>query len=196
MTKLSNPVALFLDTSGALMDGGYIYVGVVNGDPQTDPINLFWDSALTIPASQPLRTIGGRIVNVTTPGNIFFAEADFSMRVTDVNGVLCDYSPSVYASSSFQPLDSDLTAIAALATTSFGRNLLTLANAAALKSATGIPDCLPLTGGTMSGNIVRQGAGVHAYGTDPAMTGMKIYPPLTIGTTNPATGAGSLQGFY
>lgn len=36
-----------------------------------------------------------------------------------------------------QPLDSDLTAIAALSTTSFGRNLLTLADTAALKAASG-----------------------------------------------------------
>lgn len=36
-----------------------------------------------------------------------------------------------------QPLDSDLTAIAALSTTSYGRNLLTLANQAALQAAVG-----------------------------------------------------------
>lgn len=38
-------------------------------------------------------------------------------------------------SSVYQPLDSDLTAIAALATTSFGRGLLILADAAALRTA-------------------------------------------------------------
>jgi len=37
----------------------------------------------------------------------------------------------------YQPLDSDLTAIAALATTSYGRAFLTLANAAAARTATG-----------------------------------------------------------
>lgn len=37
-----------------------------------------------------------------------------------------------------QPLDSDLTAIAALSTTSFGRGLLALADAAALRSAAGL----------------------------------------------------------
>ena len=39
------------------------------------------------------------------------------------------------AQAASQPLDSDLTAIAALSTTSFGRNLLTLANTAALVAA-------------------------------------------------------------
>ena len=38
----------------------------------------------------------------------------------------------------YQPLDSDLTAIAALSTTSFGRGLLALADAAALRSSAGL----------------------------------------------------------
>lgn len=38
----------------------------------------------------------------------------------------------------YQPLDSDLTALAALTTTSFGRGLLELANAAALQTAAGL----------------------------------------------------------
>lgn len=41
------------------------------------------------------------------------------------------------AGTTFQPLDSDLTAIAALTTTSFGRSVLTLADAAALLAAAG-----------------------------------------------------------
>lgn len=40
--------------------------------------------------------------------------------------------------STYQPLDSDLTAIAALTTTSFGRSLLALADAAALRSSAGV----------------------------------------------------------
>lgn len=38
-------------------------------------------------------------------------------------------------SATYQPLDSDLTAIAALSTTAFGRGLLALADAAALRSS-------------------------------------------------------------
>lgn len=44
----------------------------------------------------------------------------------------------VSASSGYQPLDSDLTAIAALSTTSFGRAVLALADAAALRTAAGL----------------------------------------------------------
>jgi hypothetical protein len=43
-------------------------------------------------------------------------------------------------SADYQPLDSDLSAIAALATTVFGRNLLTLADSAALRSSVGLYD--------------------------------------------------------
>lgn len=43
-------------------------------------------------------------------------------------------------STSFQPLDSDLTAIAALSTTSFGLSFLTLADAAAARALIGAPN--------------------------------------------------------
>ena len=46
--------------------------------------------------------------------------------------------PSGTVSAGYQPLDSDLTAIAALSTTSFGRALLELANAGAGRSALGL----------------------------------------------------------
>jgi len=194
MTKLANPVPLFLDTRGALMDGGHIYVGAVNSDPQVSPINLFWDFAQTQPAEQPLRTIGGQIVNGVVPAAVFFSQSDYAMRVTDQNDALVFYSPSIYADAAFQPLDSDLTAIAALGTTSYGRSLLTLANQAALVAATGVAPAIPLTGGTVTGDILRQGAGGYVYTT--TGTGAKIYPPLPVGSANPATGALSLQGFY
>jgi hypothetical protein len=194
MTKLANPLPLFLDTRGALMDGGHIYVGTANGNPLFTPINVFWDFAQTQPATQPLRTIGGQVVNGVTPAAVFFTESDYAIRVTDQNDVLAFYSPSIYSTLSFQPLDSDLTAIAALATTSYGRSLLTLANQAALVAATGIAPALPLAGGTVTGDILRQDSGSYVYAT--TGTGAKIYPPLPVGTANPATGALSLQGFY
>jgi hypothetical protein len=194
MTKLANPVPLFLDTRGALMDGGHIYVGAVNSDPQARPITVYWDFAQTQPAEQPLRTIGGLIVNGVVPASVFFPQGDYAMRVTDQNDTLVFYSPSIYASASFQPLDTDLSAIAALGTTPYGRSLLTLANQAALVAATGLNAGLPLTGGTMTGDILRQGAGGYVYTT--TGTGAKIYPPLPVGSANPATGPLSLQGFY
>lgn len=59
------------------------------------------------------------------------APAVHSHAQADVTGL-------VAALAGLQPLDSDLTAIAALTTTTFGRGLLELANAAALRTAAGI----------------------------------------------------------
>jgi hypothetical protein len=190
MQKLGNPIPFFVDAGGRPLTGGYVYVGEVNEDPETNPIDLFWDTDLTDPATQPLRTIGGFIVNGTQPSSVFFDEDDYSMRVRDDNEVEVFYSASVYGpTDSFQPASDTLTAIAALATTAFGRNLLTLANSAALATATGIPTPLPAAGGTITGNITRQGAGVHHYWTDSALTSGRVFL-----TANGAADPTSLPG--
>jgi len=191
MTKLTNPIPLFLDLRGALLDAGYIYIGVAGQDPETNPIPVFWDTALTVPATQPLRTSGGRVVNGAYPGSIYFAPTNFSMRTRDADGNLVDYSPTLTSTDAeFQPLDTDLSAIAALATTAYGRALLTLANQAALRSATGIPDPLPAVGGTVSGDILRQSAGAHAYYVNPAYTHFRVFGPEN--TTDPTSQPGDL----
>ena len=51
---------------------------------------------------------------------------------------LSSYATSAAVAAGYQPLDSDLTAIAALTTTSFGRALLALADAAALRTAAAV----------------------------------------------------------
>lgn len=142
ITKLVNPVPLFLDGRGALLDAGYVYLGTAGTDPETlaNRINVFWDKALTIPATQPLRTLGGVIVNGGNIGFVYFAEADFSISIRDADSELVAFIPSAFdlGGTSYQPLDSDLTAIAALATTSFGRSFLTLADAAAARALLGL----------------------------------------------------------
>lgn len=197
MAKVNNPVPLFLDARGALLDGGRLFFGAANADPEASPITVYWDAAMTIPAAQPVRTLGGRIVNGGNPAFLFIGQDDYSMRVRDANGVQIDTIPSTYIDvPDFQPLDSDLTAIAALATTAFGRSLLTLANSAALKAATGIPDCIPQIGGPVTGNITRSGAGAHAYGASPSLTGMRIFAPLPVGSADPTSQPGDIVGYY
>jgi hypothetical protein len=122
MQRLLNPVPQFHDASGRLIDGGNVYVGVAGQDPEPAPSTCFWDAALTIDAEQPLRTLGGYIVNGTTPANVFIDADDYSMRLADSSDVQVFYSRSVYVdTSAFQPRDSDLDAIAALTTNPFGR---------------------------------------------------------------------------
>jgi hypothetical protein len=142
VTKFVNPRPLFLDGRGALLDAGYIYIGEVGTDPEVgaNQLDLFWDKAQTIPAAQPLRTLGGVIMNGSDPGFVYFSEIDFSTTIRDANAQLVDFIPTAFdlGGAAYQPLDADLTAIAALATTAYGRAFLTLANQAALQALVGI----------------------------------------------------------
>lgn len=177
MQKIGNPVPLFIDARGLLLDGGNIYVGVANADPQTNPITVYSDSALTNPLSQPIQTIGGFAVNGTTPTFMFISQTDYSMRVTDNLGALVAYSPSVYTTTSaFQPASSILDALVANGLpTAFGLSLLKLANAGALTTLLGGLNYLPLSGGTMTGYATHQGAGVEPFWNDAAMTSGKMF---------------------
>lgn len=138
MQKLGNPVPMFFDQSGAPLSGGYVYYGVADADPITTPISAFWDEALTIPALQPIRTIGGMAVNGSVPAFVFASGTDYSMRVLDQDGVQVLYSPSVFSDTSqFQQADADLNAIAAQGTQAYGRSLLLLNNQGELQTAVG-----------------------------------------------------------
>lgn len=196
MQRLNNPLPLFIDTRGALLDGGYVYVGVADEDPEEEAnqLDLYIDQDLTIPIEQPLRTLGGMIVSGQNHVFVYMAEADYSIRIRDQNDTLVANVPSAAVAAggtSYQPLDSDLTAIAALATTAYGRALLTLANQAALQAAVGLAASLPLTGGTMTGNIIRTGKGVHVYHNDAAMTGGRIFVTAA-GEADPTSQAGDI----
>jgi hypothetical protein len=61
-----NQLPLFLDLDGALMDGGFVYIGEVSKDPEAFPLATFWDKALT-QATGPLKTRGGYIVRGADP---------------------------------------------------------------------------------------------------------------------------------
>lgn len=179
--QLVNPIPLFLDSRGALLDAGKIYVGTAGQDPEDNPIAVYWDTDLTELADQPLRTLGGVIVNGRDSAFVYFASGDYSLRVKDADDVTVTSLASVEDATegggggSYQPLSANLTALAAIAATSYGRNLLALANQAALKAATGIPDALPLTGGTVTGNIIRGAAGAHTYHANALMTSGRIF---------------------
>lgn len=191
MQRLENPFPLFFDEHGALVDAGYIYVGVADADPEVSPVDVFWDAALTIPAAQPLRTRGGIISNAGTPALVFMAVADYSLRVRDADGNLISYIPAASGGGgvSYQPLDADLTAIAAVGTAAFGRSLLAAVSAAAAKALLGIVNSLPSTGGTVTGNILRSGAGPHLYHKDGALVSGRVF--LTVNTAPDPT---SLNG--
>jgi hypothetical protein len=86
MTEIVNPFAHFFDTSGAPLNNGIIYIGAANLDAQTNPIPVYWDEGLTIPAAQPIRTLNGYVVRNGTPARIFCNVNNFSMTVQTNTG--------------------------------------------------------------------------------------------------------------
>lgn len=77
-----NPFEFFVDADGDALDAGYIYIGEPNKDPQQYPVQVFYDSALTIPAPQPLRTSNGYVLRNGSP-TFLFINGNYSIRVLD-----------------------------------------------------------------------------------------------------------------
>jgi hypothetical protein len=189
--RVSNPFAPFLDRRGRPLTGR-LFLGVAGEDPETDPVDAFFDADLTIEAPQPIIVIGGYTTNAGNPGQVYVAEDQFSMRARDEDASEVFYAAAAAPDANqFQPLDSDLTAIAALTTTSFGRAVLALADAAALRSHAGIVPSLALTGGTMTGAILRGSAGAHPYMADAAYTNARIFVTAN-GAADPRTAVGDI----
>jgi hypothetical protein len=83
--QVNPPFPIFTDIDGQPLENGYIWIGTVNLNPQTNPINVYWDAALTISATQPIRTLGGYPSNSGTPARLY-VNADYSIRVQNRNG--------------------------------------------------------------------------------------------------------------
>jgi hypothetical protein len=81
---IAPPFPLFTDADGTPLENGYVYIGQPYLDPQTNPITVYWDAALTIPAAQPLRTLNGYFVYDGSPANAYIG-SDYSMRVANKN---------------------------------------------------------------------------------------------------------------
>jgi hypothetical protein len=86
------PRPVFFDSAGSPLENGYIWIGAANLPPQTNPVAVFWDSALTQPAAQPIRTVNGYPSNAGTPSAIYTAAA-CSILVQNKNGSLVYSAP-------------------------------------------------------------------------------------------------------
>jgi hypothetical protein len=82
------PYPVFYDRDGLPIDNGNIYIGVANLDPVTNPIQVYYDDALTIPASQPLKTSNGYIYRNGTPAQLYVNAVNFSILVNDSKDLL------------------------------------------------------------------------------------------------------------
>lgn len=87
-TAISSPYPTFVDGNGLALSGGFVYLGVAGQNAQTNPIAVYWDTALTQPAAQPIRTLNGYAINGASPAVLFTASTTYSMVVRDKNAAL------------------------------------------------------------------------------------------------------------
>jgi len=80
-TSVLPPYPLFYDADGVPLEEGYIYIGVAGLNPEVSPQAVYWDAALTISATQPIRTLNGYPANSGTPAMIYTGTTNFSVTV-------------------------------------------------------------------------------------------------------------------
>ncbi len=84
---------VFTDIDGQPLENGKIYVGEPNVPTVANQIQVYWDEALTLPATQPITTIGGYPSNNGTPA-AFYVDQNYSLVVQNKLGT------QVYAAAS------------------------------------------------------------------------------------------------
>jgi len=82
------PFPVFQDRDGQPLDAGYVWIGQPYLPSQTNPLQVYFDRDLTIPAAQPLRTLNGYISNAGTPAQVYVDSPNFSILVQDKKGIL------------------------------------------------------------------------------------------------------------
>jgi hypothetical protein len=80
MSVIINPIEQYFDLNGNPLENGYLYFGEVYGNPQTDPVMVYFDPEFTIPAAQPVRTVNGYPVRSGTASGLF-APQDVSITI-------------------------------------------------------------------------------------------------------------------
>jgi hypothetical protein len=84
---------IFTDIDGQPLEDGYIFIGAANLNPQTNPIVVYQNAALTTVAVQPIRTRGGYPVFSGTPGRLY-TNSNYSIQVQNKNGSVVYSAPA------------------------------------------------------------------------------------------------------
>lgn len=87
MTALSiqPPFPIITDIDGQPLEDGYIWIGTAGLNPIGNPISVYWDAALSVPAALPVRTRGGYPMRSGTPARLY-VNSDYSLLVQNKNG--------------------------------------------------------------------------------------------------------------
>lgn len=83
--SVNSPRQIFTDIDGQPLESGFIYIGTAGLQASTNQISVYWDSAKSIPATQPIRTTGGYPMQSGSPGTIYLDASDFSIEVNNKN---------------------------------------------------------------------------------------------------------------
>ena len=119
MPAIVAPLPQFFDLTGAPLEGGFVHIGTVGGNPEIAPIPVYWDAALTQPAVQPLRTSRGFVARAGTPAAVYVAD-NYSLTAKQANGVRVLYAPTSLQTDNVAALALDL-ASTALSTKNAGQ---------------------------------------------------------------------------
>ena len=78
----------FSDIDGDPLDAGYIYVGQYGLNPEASPLQVYYDKSLSIPASQPIRTVNGYPSRAGSIAAMYVGLSQYSITVRNRNGSL------------------------------------------------------------------------------------------------------------
>ena len=86
------PFPQFVDNDGTPLENGFIYIGQPGFEARTTPKASFFDVGQTIPTGtangSAVRTMAGLPVNTSGAPAMIYVDGDYSISVTDRNGVL------------------------------------------------------------------------------------------------------------
>lgn len=85
MRAIQQPFEVYFDLDGAPLEGGAIYIGEANKNPELYPVQVFTDKTGMQPIAQPIGTIGGYLSRNGSPCALFTA-ASYSMTVRNSRG--------------------------------------------------------------------------------------------------------------
>ncbi|MXO72864.1 beta strand repeat-containing protein [Alteraurantiacibacter buctensis] len=227
------PVRVRLDATTIVMDG--IPVGGTTGQVLAKASDADYDlewvdqtgggggsGTVTSVSVATANGVSGTVANATTTpaitlslGAITPTSVAASGNVTGANlsGTntgdqdLSSYATTAAVAAGYQPRDGDLTAIAALTTATYGRSLLTLADAAAGRTSLGLGTAAVAatgdfaaashvgSGGTAHANAVASGAAGFMTGADKAkLDGIASGATANTGTVTSVSGTGTVSG--
>lgn len=151
MLTITSPYVHIADLSGDPLDDGSVYIGTAGLNAETNPITVYWDSAGTQPAAQPIKTRSGVVARDGSPARVYTTAGAYSITVRNKQGVLIASELSISSS-----VDASGITDGTIAEVKLDAALAAKVNGALQK-----------TGGTMTGAITLAGNATNALDAVP-----------------------------